>query len=104
MKGGVMVDVRKTFESAGEHARHAQRNGTRLVFSGIGFSAAYFLDPEHGPARRRQAVVLMRRARAVIASARSGHDAPVPGQTGAFVPGSRAAEAPVPAENLRIAR
>jgi hypothetical protein len=99
-----MVDVRKTFESAGEHARHAQRNGTRLVFSGIGFSAAYFLDPEHGPARRRQAMVLMRRARAVIASARSGHDAPVPGQTGAFVPGSRAAEAPVPAENLRIAR
>ena len=99
-----MVDVRKTFASAGQHARHVQRNVTKLVCSGIGFSAAYFLDPEHGPARRRQAMVLMRRARAVIASAPAGHDAPAPGQTGAFVPGSRAAEAPVPAESLRIAR
>jgi hypothetical protein len=99
-----MVDLHKTYESAGQHVRHVQRNSMRLVFSGIGFSAAYFLDPEHGPARRRQAVLLMRRARAAIASARGDGDAATPARTGAFVPGSKAAEAPVPAEGLRIAR
>jgi hypothetical protein len=99
-----MVDLHKAYESAGQHARHAQRSSMRWVFSGIGFSAAYFLDPEHGPARRRQALVLMRRARAAVASARATGGAPASGQTGAFVPGSPGAEAPVPAEGLRIAR
>jgi hypothetical protein len=99
-----MVDVRKSFESAGQHARLAQRRGMRLVFSGIGFSAAYFLDPDHGPARRRQAMVLMRRARAAIASARADDHLPAAGKTGAFDPNARATETPVPGEGLRIAR
>jgi hypothetical protein len=99
-----MVEVRKSFESAGLHVRNAQRRGMRLVFSGIGFSAAYFLDPEHGPARRRQAMVLMRRARAAIASARAADHRPAAGKTGAFDPNVRATEPPVPAEGLRIAR
>jgi hypothetical protein len=37
---------------------------------GFGYSLAYFLDPEHGPARRRQALDLIDR----IQRRRRGHD------------------------------
>ena len=102
-----MVDVHKAFHSAGLHARHVQRNGMRLLFSGIGFSAAYFLDPELGPARRRQALVLLRRARAAVISARTPEHAPSgpPSATvDSPVPTTRTAGSPRSTEVLKIAR
>ena len=47
-----MFNPRETYHAAGQRARHAERTGARLMFSVIGFSTAYFLDPEHGAARR----------------------------------------------------
>jgi hypothetical protein len=71
-KGVDVIDPRETYKSAEVHARHAQRTGMRLLFSGIGFSAAYFLDPQHGASRRKQAVGYIRRGRQAIATARAG--------------------------------
>ncbi len=48
----------------------------RLLFSGIGFSAAYFLDPEQGAARRKSAVEAFHRAKQAIAHARAVDDQP----------------------------
>jgi hypothetical protein len=48
----------------------------RLVFTAIGFSAAYFLDPERGAARRQQAVEFLRRRSRAVARARMADDAP----------------------------
>jgi hypothetical protein len=65
-----MIDPRETSKSVGRQARRAQRTATRLAFSAIGFSAAYFLDPEHGASRRRQALQLLRRGQRAIVNAR----------------------------------
>jgi hypothetical protein len=66
-----VLDPRKTYSSAGKHARHAQRTAVKLAFSGIGFSAAYFLDPEHGASRRGQAIEFIRRGKEAIARTRA---------------------------------
>jgi hypothetical protein len=52
-----------------KHIIHASRGGTervanatrRLLTATVGFSAAYFFDPEQGPARRQHALDFIRR-------------------------------------------
>jgi hypothetical protein len=58
-----MHEVRETERAVTRHARNAKRSAGRLIVSGIGFSAAYFLDPDHGAARRQQALDVLRRAK-----------------------------------------
>jgi hypothetical protein len=58
-----MSDVQETERAVTRRVRHAKRSAGRLLVSGIGFSAAYFLDPDHGAARRKQAVDVLRRAK-----------------------------------------
>jgi hypothetical protein len=58
-----MVEPRVAFADVTRHARHAKRSAGRILLSGVGFSAAYFLDPDQGPARRRQASSFMKRTR-----------------------------------------
>ncbi len=65
-----MFDPRATLRVVRDSTRHARRSGARLIFSGIGFSLAYFLDPDHGPARRQHALEFISRARQVMASAK----------------------------------
>jgi hypothetical protein len=62
-----MVEPRAAFADVTRHARHAKRSAGRLLLSGVGFSAAYFLDPDQGPARRRQASNFFRRTRQRLA-------------------------------------
>ena len=99
--------VRPT-KSAGQRARHAERTGSmRLMFSVIGFSAAYFLDPEHGAARRHQALEYLRRGKQMIASARAVtmRSRPAPSPTSAFgAPGPKGLTARPVRDGLRIAR
>jgi hypothetical protein len=49
-----MVDLRSAVAGVGSRIRSVKKTSGRLLFSGIGFSAAYFLDPEHGAARRQR--------------------------------------------------
>ncbi len=58
-----MVEPRVAIADVTRHARHAKRSAGRLLLSGVGFSAAYFLDPDQGPARRRQASNFFKRTR-----------------------------------------
>jgi len=51
-----MIDPKATLDVARSRAHKAKKTASRLFVSGIGFSAAYFLDPDHGKARRRQAL------------------------------------------------
>jgi hypothetical protein len=52
----VTVIQPKTYvDAVGRHARSTRRNAGRLLFSGVGFSLAYFFDPVQGPARRKRA-------------------------------------------------
>jgi hypothetical protein len=99
-----MLDPHEGLKSAGQHARHARRTGMRLVFSGIGFSAAYFLDPQHGASRRKQAVDFIRRGKNAIARARLGDDEPAFGGADSLVPDPQANGSRVAADGLRIAR
>jgi hypothetical protein len=48
-----------------------------LLLSGLGFSAAYFLDPQQGTARRTQARAFLARARHKIATARVHQRRPI---------------------------
>jgi hypothetical protein len=51
-----MLSVPKeTLAAARSRARRTKKSAGRLLISGIGFSAAYFFDTEHGKARRQQA-------------------------------------------------
>lgn len=56
-----MIDTTRTYEAVTRRARRAKRSAGRLLVSGLGFSAAYFLDPDHGAARRRRVVEYVRR-------------------------------------------
>jgi hypothetical protein len=58
-----MSDAPETERAVTRRIRKARRSAGRLLVSGIGFSAAYFLDPDHGATRRAQAVDVLRRAR-----------------------------------------
>ena len=71
-----MVDPRGSYDAATRHARKARRSAGRLFVSGIGFSAAYFLDPDHGTARRKRAVEFLQRTRRAIGSSEIKRDQP----------------------------
>jgi hypothetical protein len=106
MKGVAMFNAREAYSAAGQRARHAERTGVRLMFSVIGFSTAYFLDPEHGAARRHQALELLRRGKQVIAKARAVDEKPTHPVTASPAPDPPAngAHGPTGADGLRIAR
>ena len=46
-----MIDPKATLGAARSRAHKAKKTASRLFVSGVGFSAAYFLDPDHGKAR-----------------------------------------------------
>jgi hypothetical protein len=70
-------DPKGTFESARGQAHRARKSVGRLVVSGLGFSVAYFFDPDHGSARRKQAVEWANQVRAAASHVKSrrGHKA-----------------------------
>jgi hypothetical protein len=73
------IDPKGTFESARGHAHRARKSAGRLAVSGLGFSVAYFFDPDHGSARRKHAVEMVshvRRAKAHVKSRRGQRIAP----------------------------
>jgi hypothetical protein len=49
------MDMRESFARA-PHARKATKAAGKWLLSGVGLSAAYFLDPANGTARRKHAV------------------------------------------------
>ena len=99
-----MFKPREAYSAAGQRARRAERTGMRLMFSVIGFSTAYFLDPEHGAARRQQALDFLRRSKQMIASAKAVDEKPTHAVTASSAPDPRATGTQAPADGLRIAR
>ena len=73
-----MVDAKGTFEAARGHAHRARKSAGRLVLSGLGFSVAYFLDPDQGAARRKQAVEVVNHVRRATAHVKSRRQPPQP--------------------------
>ena len=64
------LDPKGAFEAGRGQAHRARKSAGRLVISGLGFSVAYFFDPDHGSARRKQAKEMvghLRRAKALLA-------------------------------------
>jgi hypothetical protein len=75
----VAIDPKGTVEAARGHAHSARKSAGRVVLSGLGFSVAYFFDPDHGSARRKQAVEVvnhLRRATARVKTRRSRQTPP----------------------------
>jgi hypothetical protein len=68
--------------SAARHAHRIRRSTGRIVLSAAGFSAAYFLDPENGAARRRRVQDFVRHTGATLDEVISQPDTPrsVPGE------------------------
>ena len=69
------TDPKEMRAAAKGRVQRTKKAAGRLLLSGIGFSAAYFFDAEHGRARRQQALELVdhvRRSRA----AKMGHGRP----------------------------
>lgn len=56
-------DASQSVRSVGLHAHPGMRSAGRLLFAGLGFSLAYFLDAAQGPARRKQVADVFRRVR-----------------------------------------
>jgi hypothetical protein len=50
---------KETLAAARSRAHRTKKSAGRLLVSGLGFSAAYFFDSEHGKARRQQAWALI---------------------------------------------
>jgi hypothetical protein len=46
--------------SVARHATRAGRRSARWASAGVGYAVAYYLDAEHGEARRQQAVTFVR--------------------------------------------
>jgi hypothetical protein len=66
---------KETLAAARSRAQRTKKSAGRLLVSGLGFSAAYFLDSEHGKARRQQAWDLIdhvRRSRAASKADQAG--------------------------------
>jgi hypothetical protein len=88
------IDPRGSLDSARNRAHRAKKSAGRLLVSGVGFAAAYFLDPDHGKARRAQAFQFidhLRRSRADAKAGEAGrHEPEVPLRT-AEAPASRGA-------------
>jgi hypothetical protein len=61
------LDPKGAFEAGRVHAHRARKSAGRLAISGLGFSVAYFFDPDHGSARRQQAREMVGHARRVKA-------------------------------------
>jgi hypothetical protein len=80
-----MIDPKGTFEAARGHARRARKSAGRLALSGLGFSVAYFFDPDHGGARRKQAVEVVNHVRRAKAQLKSRRQPPATG-LGAVAP------------------
>jgi hypothetical protein len=57
-----MRDAQTSIAAAVRSARRTKRTIGRVAFSAAGFSAAYFLDPSHGAARRDQFMGYIRRS------------------------------------------
>jgi hypothetical protein len=77
----VLSVPKETLAAAAGRARRTKKSAGRLLVSGLGFSAAYFFDSEHGKARRQQAWDLVdhiRRFRVASKSGPAGAAAPVP--------------------------
>lgn len=75
----VAIDPKGTLEAARGHAHSARKSAGRVVLSGLGFSVAYFFDPDHGSARRKQAVEVvnhLRRAAALVKTRRTQQTPP----------------------------
>ena len=51
-----MIDPKETLGAVRTRAYKAKKTAGRVFVSGLGFSAAFFLDPDHGKARRKQAL------------------------------------------------
>jgi hypothetical protein len=60
-EANLMIDPKATLGAARSRAHKAKKTASRLFVSGVGFSAAYFLDPDHGKARRQHALELIGR-------------------------------------------
>ena len=56
-------DPSRTVEAARRRIHRVERSVGRLLFAGVGFSMAYFLDAGRGRARRQQVVEVFRLAR-----------------------------------------
>jgi hypothetical protein len=93
------IDARGTLESVRGHAHRARKSAGRLAVSGLGFSVAYFFDPDHGSARRKHAVEVVnhvRRAKAHVKVRRGQRVAPsAPTTVTSTQPGSVAPPRPV---------
>jgi hypothetical protein len=48
------IDPKRALHTASARAQRTRKTAGRLMISGLGFSAAYFFDAEHGKARRQQ--------------------------------------------------
>ena len=72
-----MIDAKGTFEVARGHAHRARKAAGRLALSGLGFSVAYFFDPEQGAARRKQAVEVVNHVRRAQAHVKSRRKSPM---------------------------
>jgi hypothetical protein len=59
----VARDPNGTLDAARGRVLRARKSAGRLFVSGIGFSVAYFLDPDHGKTRRKRALDLMAHVR-----------------------------------------
>ena len=59
----LVIDTKGTFEAARGHVHRARKSTGRLLVSGLGFSVAYFFDPDHGSARRKQAIEVVNQVR-----------------------------------------
>jgi len=51
-----MIDPKETLGAVRSRAHKTKKTAGRLFVSGLGFSAAFFLDPDHGKARRKRAL------------------------------------------------
>ena len=51
-----MIDPKETLGAVRSRAHKTKKTAGRLFVSGLGFSAAFFLDPDHGKARRTRAL------------------------------------------------
>jgi hypothetical protein len=92
----VTTETKNMRATAKRRVQRTKRSAGRLLLSGIGFSAAYFFDAEHGRARRQQAwdvVDHVRKSRA----ANVGHGEPgvrTPAVDAARPPFQRSANGP----------
>jgi hypothetical protein len=80
-----MIDPKETLGAVRARTQKAKKTGGRLLVSGLGFAAAYFLDPDHGHARRMRAResfdLLLLRRRADSARGTGGEPTRVPEST-----------------------